>query len=289
MSNRETIGVPAGSIELEVDGVRLAVAREGSGPAVICLHAIGHGGGDFESLASAIKHRFEVIRIDWPGQGRSGIDTKPLSPTRYAELLAGVVDRLKIHDPIIIGNSIGGAAALLYAHNHPVRALVLCDTGGLVEVTPTVRRFCRLFERFFAAGARGAWWFPTAFRAYYRFVVLPTPAAAEQRERIIAAGRELAPILREAWAGFGRPEADIRSIAKSLDVPVWFAWGGKDKVIPLAACLPCIETMKHASLTKFDAGHAAFLEQADTFTQEFLKFADGLQSAALPAAIACCA
>ena len=35
-----------------VDGVRLAVAREGKGPPVICLHAIGHGGGDYEAFAA---------------------------------------------------------------------------------------------------------------------------------------------------------------------------------------------------------------------------------------------
>ena len=55
----------------------------GQDPAVVCLHAIGHGGGDFADFASAVKDRFEVIRIDWPGQGQSGPDPKPLSPARY--------------------------------------------------------------------------------------------------------------------------------------------------------------------------------------------------------------
>src|SRR6185437_1063295 len=34
---RYEAGVPAGSLEVLVDGVRLAVAREGKGPPVICL------------------------------------------------------------------------------------------------------------------------------------------------------------------------------------------------------------------------------------------------------------
>lgn len=288
MSKREAIGVPAGSTEVEIGGVKLAIAREGKGPAVICLHAIGHGSRDFESFAKAIADRFEVIRIDWPGHGCSGSDLMGPDPSRYAELLAGVVNRLEIREPIIVGNSIGGATALRYAHEHPVRGLVLCDTGGLVQVTATVRRFCGFFERFFAAGVRGAWWFRTAYRAFYRFVVLPSPEAAEQRERIINAGYELAPLLRDAWAGFGRPEADIRNLATSLEVPVWFAWASKDKVIPLGACLPCIRAMKHASLTKFKAGHAPFLEQPAEFTREFLKFTSALQSddAAAPVRIA---
>ncbi len=188
MNCRQNIGVPAGSAAIEVDGARIAVAREGQGPAVVCLHAIGHGGGDFDAFAAAVREKFEVIRIDWPNQGRSGPDPKPLSPARYAELLHGVLERLRIERPIIVGNSIGGAAALIYANRHPVRALVLCDSGGLVAVSAMVRAFCGAFTRFFAAGERRAWWFRPAFRAYYRFMVLPVPAAAEQRERIVNAG-----------------------------------------------------------------------------------------------------
>lgn len=276
MHYREEAGVPADSSEIELDGVRLAVARDGQGPAVVCLHAIGHGGGDFADFASAVKDRFEVIRIDWPGQGRSGPDPKPLSPARYAGLLGGVLDQLKIESPIIIGNSIGGAAAIIHAQDHPVRALVLCDTGGLVPVSRVSRAFCGAFARFFAGGERRAWWFKPMFRAYYRFMVLPGRAAAKQRERIVNSSYEIAPILHEAWAGFAKPDADIRHIAKSLEIRVWFAWGRKDKVIPLLACMPCIRQLKNASVSKFEAGHAAFLEQPQQFVREFLQFAESL-------------
>jgi pimeloyl-ACP methyl ester carboxylesterase len=282
MSLRENVGVPAGSTEIEVDGVSIAIAHAGRGPQVICLHAIGHGGGDFAQFSSMVEDRFEVVRIDWPGQGRSGSDSNPSSARRYAELLARVMDRISTEPPIIIGNSIGGAAAVIYANKHPVRALVLCDTGGLVEVNATVRAVCATFTRFFAAGQRGAWWFKPAFRAYYRFVVLPTAAAAPQREKIIQAGYETAPILREAWTSFSKPDADFRGIAQSLNVPVWFAWARRDEVIPLARCMPCIRQLKHATVTKFDAGHAAFLEQPEAFVREFLKFAETLESPTIP-------
>src|SRR5215470_13412658 len=90
MTRVET-GVPARALRIEVDGIRLGVAREGRGPAVVCLHAIGHSGGDFDVFAAAVKDRFEVVRIDWPGHGRSEHDSKPLSPRRYAELVSGVL------------------------------------------------------------------------------------------------------------------------------------------------------------------------------------------------------
>src|SRR5690348_4820381 len=117
---RHATGVPGGSPLMDVLGVRLAVADEGRGHAVVCLHAIGHGGGDFAALAAALRGDFRVIRIDWPGQGRSEPDKVPSAPARYAELLAAVLDRLQVRDPIIVGNSIGGATALLHASRRPV-------------------------------------------------------------------------------------------------------------------------------------------------------------------------
>ncbi|MEI4861588.1 hypothetical protein Q8G41_28790, partial [Klebsiella pneumoniae] len=69
---------------VESCGVRLAVHREGSGPTVVCLHAIGHGGGDFEAFAQSVRADFEVIRIDWPGHGLSGLDAHSVRAARYA-------------------------------------------------------------------------------------------------------------------------------------------------------------------------------------------------------------
>lgn len=271
MDRRSAAGVPTGMPDIEIDGVRLAVAREGVGPALVCLHAVGHGGGDFAALAERLRDRFDVIRIDWPGQGRSGPDHQPASPERYAALLDGVLTRIGAVRPVIIGNSIGGAATILYASRHPVAALVLCDTGGLVPVTTTVRRFCAAFAAFFAAGERGSWWFKPAFALYYR-LVLRGRAATQQRRRIVASAYEIAPLLRQAWAGFGRPQADIRALAAALDIPIWIAWAKQDRVIPLARCRAAIKTLRQATVTTFSGGHAAFLEQPARFVEGFDRF-----------------
>jgi 4,5:9,10-diseco-3-hydroxy-5,9,17-trioxoandrosta-1(10),2-diene-4-oate hydrolase len=273
---RELSGVPEGSPSVEVDGVRLSYARRGKGQAVVCLHAIGHGGRDFEALAASIEDKFEVIRLDWPGQGRSGDDGVPASAARYAELLAGALAVLKVERPIIIGNSIGGAAAIAYASGYPVKALVLCNAGGLLEVTPAITRACKSMAAFFAAGARRAWWFPAAFWIYYTMLVLPSGAARAQRKRIIASGAEIAPVLRDAWLSFGRPEADLRATAAALDVPVWVAWATGDRIIQLPACLPAIKRLKRGQVSRFGGGHAAFLERPRAFAKSFVRFATSI-------------
>ena len=229
-----------------------------------------------------------MICVDWPGHGRSSVDREPASAARYAALLVGVLDQLGIERPLVIGNSIGGAAALLYAERRPVRALVLCDSGGLVEVNLPVRAFCALFARFFAAGARGAalvWCRRTAW--YYRRLVLPSAAAREQRERIIAAGYELRRHLARRVAELRPPSRrPARAGEHALQVPIWCAWAKHDRVIPLARCKPAIERMQER-ITTFAAGHSAFLECPTEFAAAFTHFTDSLPPERTSAASSC--
>lgn len=258
----------------DVAGTRVAVSRSGRGPAVVCLHATGHGARDYEPLAARIGGSFEVIAVDWPGQGRSAPDAAPASASRYARVLEELLPLVTSGPAILIGCSIGGAAAIEVAARRPdlVRAMVLCDTGGLVEIDRMTRFAILRMHSFFAAGARGAWWFGAAFAMYYR-MVLPSKAARGQRDRIVASAREIAPVLAEAWKSFAEPQADLRWLISQIHCPVLFAWAGKDRILPWARTRPAAETFEDYRVEMFRAGHAAFLEDPDRFADSFRRFA----------------
>jgi 4,5:9,10-diseco-3-hydroxy-5,9,17-trioxoandrosta-1(10),2-diene-4-oate hydrolase len=258
-----------------IDGVELSFLRRGQGPALVCLHAVGHDAEDFSALTERFADRYELIALDWPGHGQSGPDARPVSAARYGALLIALLDQLGIERPIVIGNSIGGAAAIHYAKARPVRSLVLCDSGGLIAIDPVVRLFCALFAAFFAGGARGASWFAWAYGLYYRHVVLPSAAAETRRAQIIARGPELAPLLRDAWRSFARPDADLRAQLESLRVPIWFAWAARDRVIPYARVKACIARCASGQVSLFDAGHSAFLECPEAFAEDLARFIAG--------------
>ncbi len=265
---RSAVGATAPWQEITVDRVRLAYNDDGNGPAVVCLHAIGHGAGDFTALRERLKGRHRMIALDWPGQGSSEDDHAPASAGRYTDLLAGFLDGLGIREVMLLGNSIGGAAAIRYAAAHPgrVRALILANPGGLDRGGHgrMVRATTGLMARFFAAGARGARWYPRVFAAYYR-QVLREPPAAKQRTRIIAAAQESAPILAQAWRSFGAPDADIRGRAASVSCPTLFAWATGDWANQLSRCRAAISRFPQARLAPFRGGHSAFLEAPDAF------------------------
>jgi pimeloyl-ACP methyl ester carboxylesterase len=263
---------------IDAAGTRLALSRRGAGVPVLCLHAIAHGGRDFEAFGERMQDKgFEIVCLDWPGQGRSPDDATgaEASADRYAQILAGVIAAAFVpgDPPIVIGNSIGGAAAMIVAAKQPtlIRVLVLCNPGGLVPVDGFVRTFCAAMTGFFQAGARGAKWFSTAFAIYYK-TVLPGRPAHDQRQRIIAAGRETAEVSAQAWASFGRPEADIRELLWRIDRPMLFAWAKGDRIVSWSRNRPAV-SQSRAEVQMFRGGHSAFMEDPDAFAAAFEAFA----------------
>src|SRR6516164_3358916 len=144
-SPRSATGASPTARRVTVDGVGLAVDDQGRGPAIVCLHAIGHGARDFAALRARLAPRWRVIAPDWPGQGRCDADHVPPSAARYADLLGGLLDACAVDRAVLLGNSIGGAAAIRYAAAHPERvsALVLENPGGLDPATDAIRRRAR--------------------------------------------------------------------------------------------------------------------------------------------------
>jgi pimeloyl-ACP methyl ester carboxylesterase len=276
---RSAVGAQEPRKLIDLDGVTIAFTESGGAdrPVLLCMHAIGHGARDFEDLARRMKDRYRVIAFDFPGQGNSGPDRHPASATRYAVLLTMFIERLNLHSVTLIGNSIGGATAVRYASTHPaeVKSLVLCDSGGLGPVDATGRFFIGLFVHYFAAGSRGALWFPWTFARYYDQVLTGAPARQE-RERIVRSAPETAPILQQAWESFADPQENLSPLLPQIRCSVLLAWAKNDFILPLQAVRPAFDRFPNHRLEVFDGGHAAFLEDPDHFERTLRAFLDGI-------------
>jgi len=260
-----------------VDGVSIAVHDSdptASKPAIVCLHAIGHGGGDFAAFEQSFHDRFRLITFDWPGHGASGQDTQPASARRYAALLLGLLDALAIEHPILFGNSIGGAAALTLAQQHPerVRALVLCNPGGLDPGGFIASMFIDHLVSRFQRGVAGEARFRDWFVGYYADILLGAEAA-HRRDAIVAAGYESAPRLVEAWTSFAQPEADLRTRLPSLRMPVFVGWAMRDGLVQWSRNRDAVMSIPGATVVRFEhSGHAPFLEEPAAFNEAVTPF-----------------
>lgn len=266
-----------GPVLIEAAGARIAVRRHGDGPPVLCLHATGHGGRDFDAIARRLGASYDFIAPDFPGQAESPREAAPASARRYCEIAGAVADALQLSRFVVLGNSIGGAAAIRYAAAHPERArgLVLCNPGGLGRINTIVRLYCWNRARQFARGERGDRRFGAWFARYYQ-TILQTQESAARRAEIVADGYRSAAVLREAWKSFAKPDADIRSLTPKLTMPVLYAWAMRDRAVAWAFSRDAALRAPNARLERFDAGHSAFLERPEAFDAAFVRFVSGL-------------
>lgn len=262
---------------VDAGAVRLAVRESGRGVPVLCLHATGHGARDFDRFATRVGDRFRVVALDWPGQGESPSMAQPASAQAYAAILDHVAHALEIERYILLGNSIGGAAAMIHAARRPerVRGLVLCNPGGLQPVNFIARLYCGAMVRQFSRGERGDPRFGPWFERYYRGI-LQSPDAGWRRDEIVAEGYARARVLREAWESFGDPAADIRDLPAQITCPVLYAWAKGDQAVAWSRSAKAARRAPNAEITLFDGGHAAFLEQPEAFASAFERLATRL-------------
>jgi pimeloyl-ACP methyl ester carboxylesterase len=109
---RSAIGAQQPS-RVVLDGISISYSDSGgSGPVVLCLHAIGHGARDFEVLSRRLGPQYRVIALDFPNQGNSGADSQPASATRYTEILTQFIEHLHLPSVVLLDNSIGGAVSM---------------------------------------------------------------------------------------------------------------------------------------------------------------------------------
>ena len=113
---------------VDVAGGRLAYERAGAGPALVLLPGLGLDEELWSDVAALLAPRFDTIRLQPRGHGRS---SRPVAPYVHADDVARALDELAIESAHFAGHSQGGAIALDVALAHPsrVRSLALVDSG----------------------------------------------------------------------------------------------------------------------------------------------------------------
>jgi pimeloyl-ACP methyl ester carboxylesterase len=142
---------PAPGRFVDVDGVRLHVLVEGSGPLVVIDSGLGGSCIEWETVAASLRDEATVVRYDRPGFGWSPAAVCDRSPRAAAERIVGLLDALELEGPaVLVGHSLGGLHVRLVASLHPDRVvgLVLVDPSheDMLDAAP-VPAAARVFEK----------------------------------------------------------------------------------------------------------------------------------------------
>jgi pimeloyl-ACP methyl ester carboxylesterase len=137
--------------QIELNGLSINYVEGGSGQAMIFMH---NGGGFWHSWEHQVKHfstSYKVYGIDWPGFGESEAPDHNITLKLLSETLSAFIREKNLKNVILVGNCIGGSAALHYCmHNeNSVEKLLIFNIcpGNLVVRLPIMRRYLMYLNR----------------------------------------------------------------------------------------------------------------------------------------------
>jgi esterase len=107
-------------------------AREGKGYPVLFVHGFSHNRFVWEPIANSLAPALKPYLVDLRGHGDSGWSPAGrYAPKDYARDLPRLLDRLALDRVVVVGHSLGGLTAALFAAQSPhrVTGIALVDTG----------------------------------------------------------------------------------------------------------------------------------------------------------------
>ena len=124
--------VPRDGRMVDVEGQQLHVAEAGAGAPLLLIHGLSGQMRNFgPDLVDDLARDYRVIRVDRPGSGYSPRKAGTAADLRtQAKLIVGLIDRLELEKPWLVGHSLGGALALTIAVLYPDKV------GGLLLIAP---------------------------------------------------------------------------------------------------------------------------------------------------------
>ncbi|VVD64616.1 hydrolase [Pandoraea horticolens] len=126
--------LPAKEGWLESDGLRLRYVSWGAedAPPIVMLHGLRSYAHTWEPVAATLTDRYRVIALDQRGRGMSDWDPKrDYYASAYVRDLKAMVNALGLTRFVLVGHSMGGANAFVYAGECPdlLAGLVIEDMG----------------------------------------------------------------------------------------------------------------------------------------------------------------
>ena len=113
---------------LSADGVEIVYTVRGQGtPELIFIHGGFADRSFWENQVNYFGAKCKVIAIDLAGHGESGKNRKKWDMVSFARDVCAVMEKEKVSDAVLIGNSLGGAVVLEAARLLPAK--VSCIVG----------------------------------------------------------------------------------------------------------------------------------------------------------------
>ena len=213
----------------------------GTGDPILCLHGLGANIYSWRHFIGPLSKKNKLILVDFKGCGKS---PKPLDSHYSLEDKADDIYKLILDEDLtnltLIGNSLGGAIALLVAirlgRHEPDRLakLILIDSAGDKGTLPVHLKLLRS-----VLGTAIIYLSPSKLAARMTLRMCYYDRNKTTREQVNAYAETIASrggrhaLLQTARQCIPENADELIAQLNSIKVPTFILWGREDKVIPL--------------------------------------------------------
>lgn len=264
------------SKQLEVADLSIHYYEGGpkDGETILMVHGFGADKNNWLQFARFFTKRYHVIALDLPGFGESSKPPASYDVGTQAERIAAFTQALGIKRLHIIGNSMGGHIAALYAARYPqqVASVALLDNAGIDA--PQKSELYRRIEQ----GKPNPLVVNNAqqFEQLIDFVFYKAPALPERLKHYMAEqaiansamNTQIFSQLRERYIPL-EPELP------KIEAPTLLLWGDHDRVLDVSSIKVMQPLLKHPSVVVMkDCGHVPMIERPEETAGHYQAFLD---------------
>lgn len=252
---------------IDVDGrdIRYVVHGEGGEP-IVLVHGFGGDMNAWMFTQDALSADRAVYSMDLPGHGGSAKDVGDGDLSVLTSAVIAVMAETGAAHVHLVGHSLGGAAALQVALDHPdkVASLTLIAPAGLGQ------EINGGYITGFVTAQRRKDMKPLAEQLFADTSIVTRQMVEDllRNKRINGVDAALAAIAGAQFEG-DRQLLDLASRADELDVPVQIIWGRDDRIIPVGHSGNLEGARVHII---DDAGHMPMMEKAGEVNDLILAF-----------------
>lgn len=239
---------------ISIDGVEIHYTVQGSGNPLILMHGWGCTHSTVASIAAVAAKSHTVYNLDLPGFGDSPEPPEVWGVEKYTRLIEGMVQKLGIVNPVLIGHSFGGRVGILFASRNQVSKLILVDAAG-VKPKRSLKYYFKVYS----------------FKSMKRLMQLlygkEKAAAKIEAQRAKRGSADYASASPKMRAILSRcVNEDLCSVMPSIKAPTLLIWGENDTATPMRDARIMERLIPDAGLVSFPGcGHYSFLDNPHQF------------------------